>query len=215
MDEKTRNNSRKEAATWLGVGAVLLAIVLVAHGPIHADLEEQMTHIAEEHQNWYFVHWAATVSLICLAVSGFMFAVATMSGRGTGSVAGAWIVLAIGSMITIGTAVAEATAVLWAAQKGDLESFLTWWQFASGLGNGFAVVGLAVGIIAFGTARSDERPMPSRQCWLGSLLGFLSAIAWIAFMEAGIGSVGPIWFGSTLLMSIWLAWVGFRLRATS
>ena len=105
----------KAAGLWLVFGALLLAVVLPVHGPTRADLSLQMTHISDAHGQWAAVHWAAFVSLIALTGAGFMFFHEAVSKRGGGTPPWAWMIFALGALITVGTAVTEATGVSAAA----------------------------------------------------------------------------------------------------
>ncbi len=209
----TRSKSvGRDASLWLVLGAALLAVVLVAHGPTHADLGRQMENISDSNGQWAVVHWFATGALLLLTGAGFMFFAETVAGRGTGAPVGAWLVLAIGSLVTIGTAVSEATAITRAAETGDLEAFVIWWEFAGGLGNGFLAVGLATAVIAWTAASSPTPPIPVWACRFGALFGLLSAIGWSLGQHFRVDIGGPIWFVSTLLVCLWLVVFGFGLR---
>jgi len=60
------------AGAWLAVASALLAGALAFHGPLAADLHEQMRVIAEGASRWAVVHWVAAVSLSLLAVAGLL-----------------------------------------------------------------------------------------------------------------------------------------------
>lgn len=202
--------STNEGGIFLCIGGLLLAIILPVHGPTYADLSVQMEHIAHGHGQWAIVHWSAALALVLMAGAGFFYFVETLLGRRQGAPAGAWLMLALGSLLTIGTAVAEATAMSVAAENGDLETFLIWWPFASGLGNGFMVVALAVAVIAFSSAKTDDPPVASWLCWLGIAFAAFSAIGWSLGQHFGQSLGGPLWFVSTVAMALWLSLFGFR-----
>ena len=202
----------KEAGVWLGLGGLTLAVVLPIHGPTHADLAVQMSHIADGHGRWAIVHWVAAVALVLLAGAGFFFFVETLIGRRREAPAGAWLLFAMGSFLTIGTAIVEATAISAAANKDDLESFVVWWQFASGLGNGFMVVAIATAIIAWTTSMADAPPIPSWLCWIGAAAAIISAVGWTLGQHFRVDIGGPIWFVGTLATALWLSWFGFKSR---
>ena len=112
--------------------------------------------------------------------------------------------------MTIGTAIVKATAISAAANKDDLEGFVVWWQFASGLGNGFMVVAIATAIIAWTTSTADVRPIPSWLCWIGAGVAVVSAIGWTLGQHLRVDIGGPIWFAGTLATALWLAWFGVK-----
>lgn len=208
-----RRDATSDAGNWLFLGGALLAVVLPLHGPIHADLSDQMQHIAEGHGRWISVHWLAAIALILLTGSGLMFFLDAKAGRRDEPLAGAWLLLSLGAMVTIGTAVAEATAVSHAAAAGDSDAFVTWWQFASGLGNGFFIAALAVAAIAWSAGARQEPPMPALVCRIAALVALLSAAGWSLGQHFGLPFGGPLWFVSTLLTALWLAWLGICSRA--
>ena len=114
--------------------------------------------------------------------------------------------------MTIGTAIVEATAISAAANKDDLESFVVWWQFASGFGNGFMVVAIATAIIAWTTSMADAPPIPSWLCWIGAAASIISAVGWTLGQHFRVDIGGPIWFVGTLATALWLSWFGFKSR---
>ncbi len=203
-----------DGGIWLALGGVLLAIILPVHGPTHADLSVQMQHIADGHGQWAVVHWLAAIALLLMAGGGFILFGETLLGQRNVAPAGAWLLLALGSFLTIGTAVIEATAISEAAGAGDLESFQVWWPFASGLGNGFMVVALATAAIAYSSARTKRPPIAIWLCWAGLIAALLSAFGWSLGQHLRVQIGGPLWFVSTLALALWLAWFGFRSRRT-
>ncbi|UCH26262.1 MAG: hypothetical protein JSV66_01040 [Trueperaceae bacterium] len=207
-----KSDAASDAGLWLALGGILLAVVLPLHGPTQADLSVQMQDIADGHGRWAVVHWLAAISLILLAGAGFLFFVELQIRRRAGTPAGAWLLFAIGSLVTIGTAVSEATAISSAAGSDDFESFVMWWRFASGLGNGFMIVALATAAIAWAAGSAKKPLIPPWACRVASIIALLSAIGWSLAQHFRLELGGPIWFVSTLLTSLWLAWYGFRSR---
>lgn len=51
------------AGAWLATGAILFVFVFGIHGPLHPDLEVQMTRIAASPSRWSVAHWTASASL--------------------------------------------------------------------------------------------------------------------------------------------------------
>lgn len=201
-----------DGGTWLALGGLLLAVILPVHGPTYADLSVQMNHIAESHGLWAIVHWLAAAALLLLAGAGFLLFAETVTGLRRSVPAGAWLLLAMGSFLTIATAVIEATALSAAAHSADLDAFLIWWPLASGFGNGFFVVALATAAIAYATARSGGGAMPNWLGWAGVIVGLSSAVGWSLGQHFRVPVGGPLWFIATLALALWLAWYGFRSR---
>jgi hypothetical protein len=53
----------------MAIASVLLAGVLVGHGPIHPDMSRQMEVIADGSIRWAIVHWAAAAALSLFAIA--------------------------------------------------------------------------------------------------------------------------------------------------
>lgn len=81
----------------------------------------------------------------------------------------AWAVVTIGALWTLMTAVAETTAVTYAATSGNETIFEAWWRFSEGFANGFAFFALGIAVIAANEARSAGRFMPVWPSWIGAL----------------------------------------------
>lgn len=209
-----KNRPIDEGGTLLLLGGILLAVILPVHGPTYADLTVQMEYIADGHRVWAIVHWIAAIALLLMTAAGFIYFVEALIGRHQLAPAGAWLVFALGSFLTIGTAVTESTAVSAAASIGDLVSFQIWWSFASGLGNGFMVVALATAVIAYRSTRSEQPPMAIWLCWVGLIVALLSALGWSLGQHFRASFGGQLWFVSTLAMALWLAWFGFKSGRT-
>jgi hypothetical protein len=208
MPDKPRSNNGI-AGLWLGTGASLLIIALIFHGPPDPDLTVQMQHIAEGHTRWALVHWTAAVALFLMSGAGFLNLIDQNTGESSVSLRSAWLVLALGALLTVSTAVSEAAVVSAAANAGDKATFLTWWEFSSGMANGFFALALASALIALAEARSDAGRLPVWSCAAGTVFGVLSAVGWSLGEHFGVWIGGPIWLISTLLMCVWLAWFGF------
>jgi hypothetical protein len=206
MPDKAQSNNGI-AGLWLRTGAILLIIALVFHGPPDPDLSVQMQYIAEGHTRWALVHWTAAVALLLMSGAGFLNVQNT--GGYTAGIRSAWLVFALGALLTVSTAVSEAAVVSAAAKAGDKAAFHSWWEFAGGMGNGFFALAVATALIAFAEARSDSGRTPVWACAAGTVVGVLSAVGWSLGQHFSIGIGGPIWLISTLLMCAWLAWFGF------
>jgi hypothetical protein len=201
----------KVGGMWLAIASVLMIVALGFHGPIAPDLNVQMTRIAEAALRWSVVHWVAAAALSLYAVSGLI--VLTSRSRlteGRWSLT-AWAVLVVGALWTITTAVAETTVVTNTAVSGSNEMFNVWWAFAEGMANGFAILALAVAVIAGNEARSSEGVTPKWSAWTAVVAGIASFAGWVLGMwfEIGIGNL--IWVASTILMNVWTLWFGIIL----
>jgi hypothetical protein len=60
----------RAAGLWLAAASLLLVGALTFHGPLHPDLEVQMTRIAESASRWAAVHWTAAASLLLFCRRG-------------------------------------------------------------------------------------------------------------------------------------------------
>jgi hypothetical protein len=208
MPDKPKSNNGI-AGLWLGTGASLLIIALVFHGPPDPDLSVQMQHIAEGHVRWALVHWTAAVALFLMSGAGFLKLIDQNTGGYIAGIRSAWLVFALGALLTVSTAVSEAAVVSAAANAGDKAAFHSWWEFGGGMGNGFFALAVATAFIAFAEARSDSGITPVWACAAGTVVGVLSAVGWSLGEHFNIGIGGPIWLISTLLMCAWLVWFGF------
>ncbi len=196
------------AGVWLAGGTLLLAAALIFHGPPDADLSVQMQNIADGHDRWAAVHWTAAVALFLISGASFLNVATDAAVRNSPMLSSAWVVMALGALTTFSTAVAEASVVAVAADRSDTAAFMTWWAFASGMGNGFWALALATAGIAYCDAREEGGILPRLAAMSGVAFGTLSAIGWTLGEQFGIGMGGPIWLVSSLLMCLWLAWYG-------
>ena len=197
---------------WLATGTVLLAAALIFHGPPDADLSVQMQHIADGHGRWATVHWTAAVALFLISGASFLMLTTSARVRRSPILSSAWMVMALGALTTFSTAVAEASVVAVAADRGDADTFVTWWAFSGGMGNGFWALALATALVAYSDARDEDGILPRWAAATGSVFGVLSAVGWTLGEQLGIGIGGPIWLISSLLMCLWLAWFGLAAR---
>lgn len=208
MHEKSQPNTAT-AGLWLGLGALLLIIALIFHGAPDPDLSVQMQHVAEGHARWALVHWTAAAALLLISGAGFMNLIDLSSDGSGAGLRSAWLVFALGALLTVSTAISEAAVISAAAGRGDEATFTSWWEFAAGMANGFFALALASAFIAITDARSDARRMPAWSSAAGGLFSVLSAVGWSLGEQFGVEIGGPIWLVSTLLMCLWLAWFGF------
>jgi hypothetical protein len=188
-----------------------MVVVLVGHGPISPDIDEQMRRIAGGVTRWTVVHWIAAAGLSLYAVTGLLVLTAqSRLTRGWGTLT-AWAVVTVGALWTMTTAVAEATAVVGAVAAGNSETFEAWWAFAEGKATGFAFLALAVALIAGNEARSPERSGPAWPAWVGMAAGVGSFSGWALGMWVGIAPAGVVWVASSAVMSVWTFWLGITL----
>lgn len=205
------NGGVRVGGTWLAIASALMIALLVLHGPIAPDLNDQMTRIANGYTMWSVVHWIAAAALSLYAVAGLV--VLTSESRLTEGwwTMTAWAVLPVGALWTLTTAVAEATVVASAAMSGNSEVFEAWWAFAEGKGNGFAFLALAVAVIAGNDAQSTEGATPAWSAWTGMVAGIASFTGWAMGMWFAIGLGNLLWVASSILMSVWTAGFGIAL----
>lgn len=203
------------AGSWLAVASFLMIVVLVGHGPISPDLDEQMRRIAGRVTRWTVVHWIAAASLSLYVVTGLLVLTARSRLTRSWGTLTAWAVLTVGALWTMTTAVAEATAVVGAVAAGNTESFEAWWAFAEGKATGFAVLALAVTVIAGNEARSPERAGPAWPTWVGMAAGVGSFFGWALGMWVGIAPASLVWVASSVVMSVWTLWFGIGLMRTA
>jgi len=199
----------RTARLWLGSGAALLTVALVFHGPPNPDLTVQLHHVADGSSRWALVHWTAAVALFLFSGAAFLTLLSSTTDDAVARHPGPWMVMALGALTTITTAVTEASVVSVAAHMGDQDAFNTWWAFSSGMANGFFALAIAVGLIALAEFSSDNRHLPQWAAAVGAVAGFLSALGWCLGEQLGIAIGGPIWLVSTLVMCLWL--VAFSL----
>jgi hypothetical protein len=205
------NHGVRVGGAWLAVASSLMIVTLLLHGPIAPDLNDQMRMIATGSMQWAVAHWIAAAGLSLFAVAGLL--VLTSGSRLTDawSTSTAWAVVPIAALWTMTTAVAEATAVTDAAVSGDAEMFHAWWAFAEGKATGFAFLALAVAVIAWNDAQSTEGMTPAWSAWIAMVIAIASFTGWAVGMWLGIAVGNLIWFASSILMSVWIAWFGVAL----
>lgn len=205
------NEALRVAGTWLAIASLLMVVVLVTHGPISPDLDEQMRKVANGAMRWAVAHWLAAASLSLYAVTGLVVLTAgTRLTRGSWTLT-AWAVLTVGALWTMTTAVAEATVVADAAAAGATATFEAWWAFAEGKATGFAFVALAVAVIAGNEARSRAGSGPAWPAWIGMVAGIGSFGGWALGMWVGVAAGSIVWVASSILMSMWTLWFGITL----
>lgn len=199
------------AGAWLAVGAGLLAITLVFHGPPEHHVADQMVVIAQESTRWLTVHWMAAAALSSFAVAALIVLGAHSRLTDSNLTLAAWAVLPIGALWTLITAVAEATAVTGAALAGNEAMFEAWWAFSEGMANGFAVQALAVASIAANESRAPQKATPAWASGVAAFAGLASFTGWVLWSWGDLAFGAPIWVASSVLMCLWLLWFGIAL----
>ena len=205
------SRSAPTAGAWLATASVLIVLVLIGHGPLSPDLGEQMRRVADGALRWTVVHWMAAASLSLYAGAGLLVLTARTRLTESPWTLSAWVVVTLGSLWTLTTAIAEATVIAAAATTGATGTFEAWWAFAAGKANGFAFVALAVAVIAGHEARSPERVTPAWAASIAVVAALASFAGWALSMWLGVGPASLLWVVSSVLMSAWTAWFGVGL----
>lgn len=201
----------RAGGAWLAIASILMAAALVVHGPIAAELSDQMTRISDRPGPWSLAHWLAAAGLSFFAITG-LIVLTSRSGLTDGPWRmSAWAVLLVGGLWTLNTAVAEATVVTEAAVAGNSALFETWWAFAEGKANGFSFLALALAVIAASDARGAPGATPAWAGWAGMGAGIGSFMGWALGMWLGVGIGMPLWLAASVLMTAWAAWFGVAL----
>jgi len=208
------NRATRVAGSWLAIGSFMMILVLLIHGPISPDLDEQMRRVADGVTRWRVAHWMAAAGLSLYAVSGLIMLTARSRLTASGPTMTAWAVVVVGSLWTMTTAVAEGTVVAGAAASGASDTFAAWWAFAEGKATGFAFVALAVAVIAGSEARSRERVGPAWAAWGAVLASVASFGGWALGMWVGIRPATLVWVVSSIVMSAWTLSLGVGLMRT-
>ena len=202
------------AGAWLAGGSLLLALALGFHGPLHPDLEVQMTHIGESAPRWAAVHWTAAAAFSCLAIAAVLMLVSRSRMTGTGQTISAWAVVLVGALWTLTTAVTEVTVIADLAKSRDLAQFEAWWSFAEGHGNGFSMLAVAVAVIAWNEYREPDRILPKWSAGIGAAAGIASFAGWALGVWLDVGPANFLWLLASGVMCVWLAWLGTVLART-
>ena len=202
------------AGAWLAAAALLLALALVFHGPLHPDLETQMLHIAESAARWSAVHWTAAAALSCFAIAAVLMLVSRSRMTSTGATISAWGVVLVGSVWTLTTAITEVTVIADLARSRDFARFKLWWAFAEGHGNGFAMLAVAVALIAWNEHRDPYRTLPQWSAAVGTVAGLASFAGWVLGVWLNVGPANLVWLVASGTMCLWLAWLGTTLART-
>lgn len=205
------NKAVQVGGMWLAIASFLMIAVLVFHGPIAHDLNDQMSRIADAALRWSVVHWIAAVAFSLYAVSGLIVLTSRSHLTDDWWTMTAWAVIPVGALWTITTAVVETTVISNAAVSGSNEIFLTWWAFAEAKGTGFTFLALAVAVIAGNEARSSVGVTPTWSAWTGMIAGVASFAGWALGMWLGIGIGNLLWVVSSIVMSVWTFWFGVVL----
>jgi len=189
----------------------MLIPAVILHGPLAADLGDQMKKIADGPIAWTAIHWVSAAALSLYAVTGLiMLSSASRLVRGWWTMT-AWAVLTVSALWTMTTAVVEATVITNAAVSGAREMFEAWWAFAEGKANGIAFFALAVAVISGNEAQSSERAVPAWSAWIAMVAGVAAFAGWALGRWFGVEFGNLLWVASLVLMSVWNVWFGFAL----
>lgn len=201
----------RAGGVWLASASFLMIVALAFHGPISPDLEVQMTRIAQDAIRWAVIHWIAAAGLSLYAVAGLVVLNSRSRLNDGLWTLTAWAVITVGALWTVTTAIAETTVVANAAAAGSRETFEAWWAFAEGNGNGFALLALAVAVIAGNEARASAGATPAWSAWIATVAGISSFAGWALGMWFGIGLGSVLWVVASVVMSMWTLWFGVVL----
>lgn len=201
----------RAGGTWLATASVVMAIVLVVHGPIAAELSDQMVRIAHHPLRWSVAHWLAAAGLSFYAVAALLVLTSRTALVEGPSMLSAWAVVLLGGLWTLSTALAEATVIRDAATSGNADAFEAWWAYAEGNAHGFAVLALGLAVIAASDARQASGATPTWAAWTGTIAGIGAFSGWALGMwfEVPVGNV--LWVLASILMAAWSAWFGVAL----
>ena len=208
----TDQTSLRVAGAWLTAASLLLAVALVFHGPLHTDLEMQMMRIGESPSRWAAVHWTAAAALSCFAIAAILVLVSRSRLTSNGRTLSAWAVVFVGALWTLTTAVTEVTVIADLAASKNLAQFEPWWSFAQGFGNGFAMLGAAVAIIAWNEHLDPQRLLPKWSTAVGAAAGLASFGGWVLGVWLDVRPANILWLLASGVMCIWLAVFGMVLR---
>jgi hypothetical protein len=89
--------------------------------------------------------------------------------------------------------------------------FEAWWAYAQGNANGFAMLALALAVIAASDARDAPGATPRWAAWTAVVAGVGSFTGWALGMWFSVGVGNLLWLASSILMSAWSAWFGAAL----
>lgn len=203
------------AGAWLAAASLLLAFALGVHGPLHPDLEMQMTRIGESASRWAVVHWISAAAFSCFAIAAVLVLVSRSRLTSTGKAISAWAVVLVGSLWTLTTAVTEVTVIADLAASRDLGRFEVWWSFAEGHANGFSMLAVAVAVIAWNEYRDPHRLLPKWSAGVGAGAGLASFAGWALGVWLDVVPANLVWLLASGVMCLWLAWLGMALARTS
>jgi hypothetical protein len=203
------------AGIWLAAAALLLLLVLALHGPLHPDLQVQMSRIAESASRWAVVHWIAAASLSSFSIAALLMLLSGSRLTSSGATISAWAVVLLGALWTLTTAVAEATVIAHLAASGDRAQFEAWWSFAEGNGSGIAFFALGVAVVAWNEVTSEQRLLPKWSAAAGSAVALASFAGWALGVWFDIVPANLMWVLASALMSLWLVWLGLALAGAS
>ena len=203
------------AGAWLAAASLLLVLTLGLHGPLHPDLEVQMTHIRESASRWAVAHWLAAAAFSCFAIAAVLVLVSRLRLTSTGMTISAWAVVLVGALWTLTTALTEVTVIADLAASGDLAQFEVWWPFAEGHANGFAMLAVAVAVIAWNEYRDPRRLLPKWSAGVGTGAGLASFAGWALGVWLEVVPANLVWLLASGVMCLWLAWFGTALARTS
>ncbi len=205
------NTGTRVGGIWLSIASILMATALVLHGPIAAELSDQMVRISNHALMWSVAHWLAAAALSLYAGSALLILTSRSSITAGAWRMSAWAVVLLGGLWTLNTAVAEATVLRAAATFESIEMFEGWWAYAEGKANGFSFLVVALAVIAASDARLAPRATPLWAACTAVVAGIGSFTGWALGMWFGVGFGSIIWVISSIIVTLWSAWFGMAL----
>jgi hypothetical protein len=124
-------------------------------------------------------------------------------------------VLLVGALWTLTTAVLEATVIADLAASRDFSQFQSWWSFAEGKANGFSLLAVAVALIGWNEIKVPNAFVPKWSAGVGAGAGLASFAGWALGVWFDIGPANLMWVVASMVMCVWLAWLGIAIATST
>ncbi|WP_265111220.1 hypothetical protein [Halosolutus halophilus] len=201
----------RAGGVWLAIGALLLVGGFVLHPLPSPDPAEFVATIADAPTRWVAAHVTTAIGLSVVAIAALIVLTADSRLTRTWWTTTAWAALIVSALLVTTAAVVEATVIAEAAIGGDTATFEAWSVFADVHSAAFLFFALAIAVIAGNEARSAPQTTPAWASWIGAVAGVAAFGGMVLVFVLGIAPGGPVWIGSTIVMSLWTAWFGVVL----
>lgn len=201
----------RAAGVTLVAAALAFVVGLAFHPPPSPNPAEFMAMIAADPTRWVAAHWLSAISLAGFAIAGLIVLTARSSLTDHWSTVVAWAVFVVSAVWITNAALSEATAVTAASVAGDSAAFEVWQAYAGAYSVAFIGFGGAVAIIAAQHARDPHGLTPRWAAGLGAVVSGVAVVAYLLNFAVGVALAGPVWLGTTFVMSLWLLWLGIAL----